>query len=479
MLIPDARGAESADKRAQFRGSEFNALIEPTADTPYLFYNSLTQSLVALSYLEAELITPLLSLAPLPDTSFLGQLEIPLRRLGYLVAAKKDERRPVIRQLDAIRFAERGVGLTLMTTLQCNLACRYCFQTRVSSSMSVETADLIVARYAPLAADSERLHITWFGGEPLLNTRVIERVTAGLRPKFKVFDSDIITNGVLLDAAQVDFLARNGVTKAQITVDGPKIFHDRRRPFRGGQSSYEQILANLISASKHLGVVVRVNTDAELARMPDELADFLLSIDTITEHRAAVDFAIMVGIGDRESTVQHANITQREFSASIERVYAAAIERGYRGRTAWPTTARGCIAINNRGLVIGPDGSLFRCWEEPGGPNEQSVGHIGRQGRTPTELAHEMRYLGFDEHHSDKCKTCRFQPVCGSGCPRVTLTDKHGTKEDEVCEHTYTWVPAMARTRYRMRRAMGSITPHVVNDSSQNGSALATAPVNL
>lgn len=42
------------------------------------------------------------------------------------------------------------------------------------------------------------IDITWFGGEPLLKTDLIERITNQLKANHKDFQAEIITNGSLL-----------------------------------------------------------------------------------------------------------------------------------------------------------------------------------------------------------------------------------------------------------------------------------------
>ena len=69
----------------------------------------------------------------------------------------------------------------MLTTLQCNFACDYCIQgdhgdyNKNAAKMSMETAarvgDWIEARLDALTP--ERLVLTFFGGEPLLNLPVL------------------------------------------------------------------------------------------------------------------------------------------------------------------------------------------------------------------------------------------------------------------------------------------------------------------
>ncbi len=132
------------------------------------------------------------------------------------------------------RATPTELHVTVLTTLQCNFACDYCFQgdhgdyNKFAEKMSLETAAR-VADWIERELDRvrpERLVLTFFGGEPLLNLPVMydlaERMWAATQARGVRMMINIITNGLLLTPEVVDRLLPFGLKGDQD--------HARRRP---------------------------------------------------------------------------------------------------------------------------------------------------------------------------------------------------------------------------------------------------------
>ena len=147
--------------------------------------------------------------------------------------------------------------MTVLTTLQCNFACDYCLQgdhgdwNKTAAKMSMETAaklaDWIEARLDALGSKS--FAMTFFGGEPLLNMPVVyylsERLWDACQARGISMYSSIVTNGLLLTPDMVDRLTPYGLGGVKITLDGDRDTHNRMRPLRGGQGTFDRILQNI------------------------------------------------------------------------------------------------------------------------------------------------------------------------------------------------------------------------------------------
>ena len=105
-----------------------------------------------------------------------------LQENGFLVADREHDRQALDATSPAVKSDTSELNVTVLTTLQCNFACDYCFQgdhgdyNKFAEKMSLETAGagrrLDRARARSRAArDSSSL--TFFGGEPLLNLPVM------------------------------------------------------------------------------------------------------------------------------------------------------------------------------------------------------------------------------------------------------------------------------------------------------------------
>ena len=110
------------------------------------------------------------------------------------------------------------MNITLILTLQCNLRCRYCFETHTGDHMTRETAFAAFDRIA--ASGDPQGGVSFFGGEPLLQKELIrDCVEYAQRFSPMTFRYNMTTNGLLLDQEFLDFADRNGIMIA-LSHDG-------------------------------------------------------------------------------------------------------------------------------------------------------------------------------------------------------------------------------------------------------------------
>ena len=143
--------------------------------------------------------------------------------------------------------------MVLNVTNQCNLSCTYCYEYgedkivdtengKQPKFMSEETARESVDFMLKESGDNKVAHITFFGGETLLNFPVLKKTIAYARQRAaevgKDVDFSLTTNATLLKPEIIEFLAeeRVGVT---ISIDGPQEVQDKFRVFHNGTGSYD------------------------------------------------------------------------------------------------------------------------------------------------------------------------------------------------------------------------------------------------
>jgi uncharacterized protein len=121
--------------------------------------------------------------------------------------------------------------------------------------MSLETADAVARWFAAQldAVRPQRAVMTFFGGEPLLNLpvlyRLAERAHVAARMRGVTFLINVITNGLLLSPEVVGRLVPFGLNGVKVTLDGDREAHDRARPLRGGQGTFDRIVANVAAVA--------------------------------------------------------------------------------------------------------------------------------------------------------------------------------------------------------------------------------------
>jgi uncharacterized protein len=123
----------------------------------------------------------------------------------------------------------------------------------------------------------------FFGGEPLLNLPVVyylaEHVHAAATARGVKLTISMVTNGLLLTPEVVDRLLPFGFTGAKVTLDGDKAAHDRKRPLRGGQGTFDKIIANVRAVAGKVAISIGGNFDADNADSYPALLDFLAAQD--------------------------------------------------------------------------------------------------------------------------------------------------------------------------------------------------------
>ena len=132
-----------------------------------------------------------------------------LTEMGLLVPDGIDEDRILDLYYNQIRFKNSTLNIVLLTTLNCNFSCSYCYEGELTYGkrmMSLETAEAALEWIKGRALEnrSSRINIQYHGGEPLMNIPVIEKVGKGV----KEFCSQKRTVEVFWDRIAGPFLQR-------------------------------------------------------------------------------------------------------------------------------------------------------------------------------------------------------------------------------------------------------------------------------
>ena len=180
----------------------------------------------------------------------------------------------------------------MLTTLQCNFACDYCYQgdrgdyNKFAEKMTLETAagvgDWIereLDRVRP-----ETLTLMFFGGEPLLNLPVMyylaERLWRAARER-GVDDEHLDHHQrAAADARRSSIgCVPFGLTGVKITLDGDRETHNRMRPLRGGQGTFDRIIENIRRVAGRVRIAIGGNFDESSADSYPALLQFLSEQD--------------------------------------------------------------------------------------------------------------------------------------------------------------------------------------------------------
>jgi uncharacterized protein len=377
---------------------------------------------------------------------------------GFVVDSRAAERERLETFFRDVRESEDELRVTVLTTLQCNFACDYCIQgdhgdyNKSAAKMTLEQADRVAA-WVDSRMDAVRpssFVLTFFGGEPLLNLPVMyflaERLWASSRARGVEMKISVITNGLLLTPEVVDRLLPYGLRGVKITLDGDRDAHNRMRPLRGGQGTFDKIIANVRRIAGKCAISLGGNFDETTVDSYPALLDYLAEQEFASDiTRVAfkpvirdVMPAVTAGLERRPGAarkfigltpVSEGKPLNGTCMTSAGSGTAAGAcdschflddqmsflrdETKKRGFATTDGVHMGPCEIHRRHAhTIGPDGDLYAC---PGftGDRKMSTGHI--DGRTDEYRSAASRR--FEQLAAWKeCRDCAFIPVCAWGC---------------------------------------------------------------
>lgn len=155
--------------------------------------------------------------------------------------------------------------LILETSQACNFRCKYCcysdhYQNTRSHGnklMDFETAKKAVDFYLEQFKNYSQGNIwrnptiAFYGGEPLLNFSLIEKVVEYVKEKYPQYNADytLTTNAVLMSEKFMDFLVKNNFSVI-ISFDGNKENHDRNRVDGNGNGTYDIVYGKICEFRK-------------------------------------------------------------------------------------------------------------------------------------------------------------------------------------------------------------------------------------
>jgi len=367
-------------------------------------------------------------------------------------------------------------SIVLNVTNKCNLACTYCYEYgedkivdttygKQPKFMSDETARDSVEFLLTETKAQEVAHVTFFGGETLLNFPVLQETVAYARRRAaeegKRVEFSLTTNGTLLKPDIIEWLADNhiGVT---ISIDGPKEVQDGLRVFHNGKGTYDVVqpkIKELLKRHNTRPIGARVtltqkNMDVlEIFRhLTEDMGFWEVGLAPVTtqEHR---DYAITPE--GKDSMLEQFEVLANEWlEAALRNEHHGfsnvkdTIEEIHKG----VSKAFGCGA--GLGLMgVATDGAVALC-HRFAGSDEHTIGSV-------TEGVDREKQGQFlkDHHISTKtdCHTCWARPICSGGCYHEAHVQYGDSTHANL--HYCTWVRSWTHTCLEIYGALAEKNP--------------------
>ncbi len=285
----------------------------------------------------------------------------------------------------AAALSDKILHLTLLPTEECNFRCTYCYEHFNNQKMDEKVINGIQNLIAQRLDELNFLSISWFGGEPLLESEIILRIMFWLQNKIKsnpslIFRSDITTNGFLLTPSLFEQLVNSKITNYQITFDGPEKLHDKKRITKNKAETYKKIWSNLNEirySKKDFNIQVRLHIDNDNCNyIKHFLDDFSLTFGN--DSRFTLFIRPLSRLGGKNDG--NLNILEPELMHSaLSKIQQYACKNGIRYKTMEDLPAV-CYSAKSNCFVIRADGTINKCTVALENPLNQ-IGSLKENGK--------------------------------------------------------------------------------------------------
>lgn len=287
----------------------------------------------------------------------------------------------------------------IMTTLDCNARCFYCYEKGSPRVSMIEKVAIRISEYIRCHS-TQRVKLTWFGGEPLLNTNVIDLICQKLDSFGILYFSHIITNGLLFTKGLVDKAKDKWKLKrVQITLDGTEQVYLRTKSYiETNGSEFQTVLNNIeLLLNSNTKVNIRLNQDAYNTKDLIALLDILHIRFGNNPYLTIYNHLLFNFKNDyTQEQIDRYYIVKNKISS----LYYSNGNKLPNGMNCFQ-----CMADSNHSLVITPSGMIGKCEHFT---EDKMIGSIFSD-----DLDMSTIKLWKERHSSQsECYTCVLYPTC-------------------------------------------------------------------
>jgi len=412
----------------ELRKSRFNFFI-PLTDNYYILYNTFSGAITlidkeAKNYIEKEDFSKI----PPEMLSY-------LQKEGFIVPSNLDEIKRYQYHFFKSVFSTETISYAILTTYDCNFACIYCYERlRGMTSpvyMDLSTAKQVVEYIKRNAKSSscKKILIVLYGGEPLLHLDpalyILENIRRFCLKNDIELISSIATNGSLMTREVIKKLLNYNLRGVQVTIDGIREIHDKRRPFKNGRGSFDIIMKNIIDTIDLLPpktIVIRSNIDKTNYKDYPMLLDYLADLGL--KDKINIDIGFPLGIPE-DMPCPVTMFKGKELAEMIFELWKVAMEKGFE---YWREPSNMiCAAKRVAPEAIDPRGNVYKCWGLIA-DERFCVRNIREDKYRPIFYEYITRNMSLPQ----KCKECNILPFCGGGCLYESYT-RTGNPFNIIC----------------------------------------------
>lgn len=396
--------------------SGFNLYIE--TGNQFILYNALEGSI---SVIDGDIKNAL-------ENGRLGILEEEhlkaLEEHGFIVEEDMDEKAIYEFKVKSKIFNPLEYEFCVLLTYCCNLSCTYCsagmHEMRTMDDISVDNTISFIKRQT-LESGRKYVNVRLFGGEPLLyfelGLRILKEVSGWSRSNGINFNGALITNGTLLSADMITKLSPY-LSVVQLTLEGPREYHDKIRKFKDGSGTFDTIM-DAIHLLRDSGVMVflRLHVSPDPGRLFSDLAK-----NGFKNHKMGLSiYPIMEG--SHICSFYPLPCTENNVKLLSE-AWNTAVENGFNvmSKPLGNHVMLSCPFTSNYSVIIDPSGNIYKCLRFVGSEDKR-IAHVGDEGNF-SDVSYELSdFMSRNASCLYPCSSCSYLPLCNGGCAHAAFIE--------------------------------------------------------
>lgn len=383
--------------------SKYNSVVN-ISDKYNLFYNSLNDSFI---------------LSRKNFNISLDANEKELKMLvdkGFIIDDLINEDDILRNRAYSIVLQDSSFHLIINPTLDCNFNCWYCYEEKKKGAvMGEDVLSSVIKLITKLGEEYKHLHISFFGGEPLLCFQdVIVPIFKSLEIVCKKqncnYSTSFTTNGGLISNSVLSYIETIRVKNIQITIDGHRNFHDKTKYFGNQKGSYDIIFNNIVKLLKRkISVTLRVNYTPENIHSIQNVSDDIIKVIPIE-----LRYLLIVRFHQVWQT------TNEDLSSKVDEQIEYLTEKGIIAlKPIFNNVYNPCYADYKNSALINYNGDVFKCTAMDF-LNAKRDGYLSQTGEIVWENNSAEKRLN-SRFKNEFCNNCRIQPICNGGCSQKNL----------------------------------------------------------
>jgi uncharacterized protein len=372
---------------------------------------------------------------------------------GYLTEFTIEKEANIVKNIIMKYYAKHlereGGSYIIILSYNCNFRCPYCFEKQIQrkgleylkNKMDFDMINYLwnfIEKNPP-----KRKSVTLYGGEPFMreNKEELKYLINKLSDKYKL---KFISNGFEI-AEFLDLLNESNTEFVQISLDGPRVFHNKTRRSCMGDESFDIIMNNIISLiAKKISVYLRVNCTIDNINYLKELNETLKNYPFYYNNLFSISYSPIIDFLNKKKTktLEMSNFIEKIESLNnygkshgfIEGIYIHNHLRFFFQNSLIykePLIIQplACNTYSNS-YVLDPFGKIYPCWDVVDDA-EHCIGTFY------PEITENKQAISIWRNREsiifEKCIQCPYVLHCGGGC-MVKAKLKKGKLDDVYCD---------------------------------------------